>query len=156
MTTPHNGATSALDELRAAYHEQLNRLAAERDEARRNARRAQAQADVARADLASLQSRVAELLTAASRHLPDLRPLEAPATPAAEPAALESRPGEGPAEPDAAGDRDARPDVPATDVPPGDASGEIPTVEGRVVQAPDLPSGRPRTGRSKRRRIGAG
>ncbi|MFV2176921.1 hypothetical protein ACFHW2_09595 [Actinomadura sp. LOL_016] len=146
MTTPHNGATSALDELRAAYHEQLNRLAAERDEARRNARRAQAQADVARADLASLQSRVAELLAAASRHLPDLQPLEAPATPAAEPAALEPRTGEGPAEPD----------VPATDVPPRDASGEIPTVEGRVVQAPDLPSGRPRTGRSKRRRIGAG
>ena len=68
----HAGATSALDELRAAYHEQLTRLAAERDAARRQARRAQGQADVARADLASLKSRVAELLTAAARHLPEL------------------------------------------------------------------------------------
>jgi hypothetical protein len=68
----HAGATSALDELRAAYHEQLTRLAAERDAARRQARRAQGQADVARADLASLKSRVAELLIAAARHLPEL------------------------------------------------------------------------------------
>ncbi|MEV5828407.1 hypothetical protein AB0L25_22890 [Spirillospora sp. NPDC052242] len=138
MTTPHNGASSALDELRAAYHEQLNRLAAERDEARRNARRAQAQADVARADLASLKSRVAELLNAASRHLPDLQPLEAPP---AEPAALDV--------PGAGARDDARGDGPA-----GDSTGEIPTVEGRVVQAPDLPSARQRTARSKRRRIG--
>ncbi|RFS85671.1 hypothetical protein D0T12_11760 [Actinomadura spongiicola] len=77
-TTPHG---SALDELRAAYHEQLTRLAAERDAARRQARRAQAQADVARADLASLKSRVAELLNAAARHLPDLPAVEAPDAP---------------------------------------------------------------------------
>ncbi|MCP9971257.1 hypothetical protein LUX57_44090 [Actinomadura madurae] len=80
-TTPRPGATSALDELRAAYHEQLTRLAAERDAARRQARRAQAQADVARADLASLKSRVQELLNAAARHLPDLPAVEGPATP---------------------------------------------------------------------------
>ena len=77
-TTPQR---SALDELRAAYHEQLTRLAAERDAARRQARRAQAQADVARADLASLTSRVHELLNAAARHLPELPALEAPAAP---------------------------------------------------------------------------
>ncbi|TDB99023.1 hypothetical protein [Actinomadura sp. 7K534] len=70
---------NALDELRAAYHEQLTRLAAERDAARRQARRAQAQADVARADLASLRSSVQRLLNAAARHLPDLPPVEAPA-----------------------------------------------------------------------------
>lgn len=70
---------SALDELRAAYHEQLTQLAAERDAARRHARRAQAQADIARADLASLKSRVHELLSAAARHLPDLPAVEAPA-----------------------------------------------------------------------------
>lgn len=80
MTTSPQG--SALDELRAAYHQQLVRLAAERDAARRQARRAQAQADVARADLASLKSRVQELLNAAARHLPDL--------PAAETTALET------------------------------------------------------------------
>ncbi|SNR73934.1 hypothetical protein [Actinomadura mexicana] len=80
-TTPQTGGTSALDELRAAYHEQLTRLAAERDAARRQARRAQAQADVARADLASLRSRVGELLNAAARHLPDLPPVEGPDTP---------------------------------------------------------------------------
>ncbi|MFD0905854.1 hypothetical protein [Actinomadura sediminis] len=144
MTTPHNGASSALDELRAAYHEQLNRLAAERDEARRNARRAQAQADVARADLASLKSRVAELLNAASRHLPDLQPLEAPA---AGPAALDAPGG---------GGRDAAPAGAPSGDSTGDSTGEIPTVEGRVVQAPDLPSARPRTARPKRRRIGTG
>ncbi|MFG2086630.1 MULTISPECIES: hypothetical protein [unclassified Spirillospora] len=77
-TTPQGGA---LDELRAAYHEQLTRLAAERDAARRQARRAQAQADVARADLASLRSSVQDLLTAAARHLPDLPAPEAPAAP---------------------------------------------------------------------------
>ena len=77
-TTPQTGGTSALDDLRAAYHEQLTRLAAERDAARRQARRAQAQADVARSDLASLKSRVAELLNAAARHLPDLPPVEGP------------------------------------------------------------------------------
>jgi hypothetical protein len=81
MTTKQG---SALDELRAAYHEQLTQLAAERDAARRQARRAQARADVAEADLASLKSRVAELLNAAARHLPDLPAVEAP--PAAEPA----------------------------------------------------------------------
>lgn len=75
---PATRAPSALDELRAAYREQLNQLAAERDEARRQARRAKAQAAVARADLASLQSRVQELLAAAARHLPDL-PAVAPA-----------------------------------------------------------------------------
>ncbi|TDD80841.1 hypothetical protein [Actinomadura rubrisoli] len=83
--TPRGNDTakpSALDELRAAYHDQLTRLATERDEARRQARRAKAEADVARADLASLKSRVHELLTAASRHLPDLPALEAPAAPA--------------------------------------------------------------------------
>ncbi|MBE1534875.1 hypothetical protein [Actinomadura algeriensis] len=150
MTTPQNGAASALDELRAAYHEQLNRLAAERDEARRNARRAQAQADVARADLASLQSRVNELLTAASRHLPDLRPPEAPEGRAAEPAPLEAGTGEGRAD-------QAPYEAPAeADAPAGDASGEIPTVEGRVVRAPEPPPGRPRTGRSRRPRIGTG
>lgn len=74
MTTSPQG--SALDELRAAYHQQLVRLAAERDAARRQARRAQAQADVARADLASLKSKVQELLNAAARHLPDLPPVE--------------------------------------------------------------------------------
>ncbi|WP_141577437.1 hypothetical protein [Actinomadura sp. WMMA1423] len=80
-TNPQPGGTSALDDLRAAYHEQLTRLAAERDAARRQARRAQAQADVARADLASLKSRVGELLNAAARHLPDLPPVEGPDTP---------------------------------------------------------------------------
>ncbi|TDC52046.1 hypothetical protein E1281_19585 [Actinomadura sp. KC345] len=79
MTTSPQG--NALDELRAAYHEQLVRLAAERDAARRQARRAQAQADVARADLASLTSRVHELLHAAARHLPDLPAVEAPSAP---------------------------------------------------------------------------
>ncbi|QKG26144.1 hypothetical protein [Actinomadura verrucosospora] len=83
-------APSALDELRAAYREQLNQLAAERDEARRQARRAKAQAAVARADLASLQSRVHELLTAAARHLPDLPAVEAADRPA-EVAAAASR-----------------------------------------------------------------
>ncbi|MEU8796964.1 hypothetical protein [Spirillospora sp. NPDC048819] len=79
MTTASQG--SALDELRAAYHEQLTRLAEERDAARRQARRAQAQADVAQADLASLKSSVRELLTAAARHLPDLPAPDAPAAP---------------------------------------------------------------------------
>ncbi|TYK48239.1 hypothetical protein [Actinomadura decatromicini] len=79
-TTPQR---SALDELRAAYHEQLTRLAAERDAAHRQARRAQAQADVARADLASLKSSVQELLAAAARHLPDLEPGGPPELPAA-------------------------------------------------------------------------
>ncbi|TDE39404.1 hypothetical protein [Actinomadura sp. 6K520] len=78
MSTSPQG--SALDELRAAYQEQLTRLAAERDAARRQARRAQAQADVARADLASLRSSVQQLLDAAARHLPGLAPGEAPAT----------------------------------------------------------------------------
>ncbi|MFG1854708.1 hypothetical protein [Actinomadura geliboluensis] len=77
-TTPTEGGRSALDELRDAYHEQLNRLAAERDAARRQARIAQAQADVARADLASLTARVHELLAAAARHLPDLPAAEGP------------------------------------------------------------------------------
>ncbi|HLV73231.1 hypothetical protein FHX41_4128 [Actinomadura hallensis] len=70
---------SALEELRAAYHEQLVRLAAERDAARRQARIAQAQADVARADLASLKSSVRHLLNLAARHLPDLEPVDPPA-----------------------------------------------------------------------------
>ncbi|MEU6752639.1 hypothetical protein ABZ914_41010 [Spirillospora sp. NPDC046719] len=85
---PAGRAPSALDELRAAYREQLNQLAAERDEARRQARRAKAQAAVARADLASLQSRVQELLAAAARHLPDLPAVE----PAERPAEIESAP----------------------------------------------------------------
>ncbi|MEV0662132.1 hypothetical protein ACIBI3_12530 [Actinomadura luteofluorescens] len=89
-TNPQPGRTSALDELRAVYHEQLTRLAAERDAARRQARRAQAQADVARADLASLKSRVGELLNAAARHLPDLPPVEGPDTPEL-PSAQEAR-----------------------------------------------------------------
>lgn len=80
-TTPQANKPNALDELRAAYHEQLTQLATERDAARRQARRAQAQADVARADLASLKSRVHQLLNAAARHLPELPALEAPATP---------------------------------------------------------------------------
>ncbi|XRQ03554.1 hypothetical protein ACN3XK_44130 [Actinomadura welshii] len=75
-TTPQG---SALDELQAAYHEQLTRLAAERDAARRQARIAQARADVALADLASLKSSVQHLLNAAARHLPDLPAVEAPA-----------------------------------------------------------------------------
>ncbi|MBO2464382.1 hypothetical protein [Actinomadura violacea] len=94
-------APSALDELRAAYREQLNQLAAERDEARRQARRAKAQAAVARADLASLQSRVHELLTAAARHLPDLPAVEAADRPAeigAAPAASRAIPSPAPAE----------------------------------------------------------
>ncbi|MGH3241885.1 MAG: hypothetical protein ACRDNL_16040 [Spirillospora sp.] len=82
MTTTPQG--SALDELRAAYHEQLNRLATERDAARRQARMAQAQADVARADLASLTSRVHELLSAAARHLPDLPAVEGAKGPVAQ------------------------------------------------------------------------
>jgi hypothetical protein len=104
-TTPRPGGTSALDELRAAYHEQLTRLAAERDAARRQARRAQAQADIARADLASLKSRVQELLNAAARHLPDLPPVEDPATPEIR-AAEESRalPAAGPDAPSGKGD----------------------------------------------------
>lgn len=98
-TNPQPGRTSALDELRAVYHEQLTRLAAERDAARRQARRAQAQADVARADLASLKSRVGELLNAAARHLPDLPPMEGPDTPEL-PAAQEGRALPAPADPD--------------------------------------------------------
>ncbi|KAB2367136.1 hypothetical protein [Actinomadura montaniterrae] len=101
---PGTRAPSALDELRAAYREQLNQLAAERDEARRQARRAKAQADVARADLASLKSRVQELLAAAARHLPDLpaveaadRPAEIEAAPAAS-AASRALPAPAPAE----------------------------------------------------------
>ncbi|MUN40035.1 hypothetical protein [Actinomadura litoris] len=89
-TTPQGsetGGRSALEELRAAYHDQLTQLAAERDEARRQARRARNEAAVARADLASLTSRVQELLAAAARHLPDLPALEAPAGP---PRALEA------------------------------------------------------------------
>ncbi|WUH96787.1 hypothetical protein OHR68_24860 [Spirillospora sp. NBC_00431] len=82
MTTTPQG--SALDELRAAYHEQLIRLATERDAARRQARMAQAQADVARADLASLTSRVHELLNAAARHLPDLPAVESSKGPVAQ------------------------------------------------------------------------
>ncbi|MFC4906419.1 hypothetical protein [Actinomadura gamaensis] len=54
--------SSTLDELKAAYQAQLAHLAAERDEARRQARRAKAEADVARANLASLQARVERLL----------------------------------------------------------------------------------------------
>ncbi|WP_157429562.1 hypothetical protein [Actinomadura oligospora] len=57
-----SSATSSLDELKAAYQAQLAHLAAERDEARRQARRAKAEADVARANLASLQARVDRLL----------------------------------------------------------------------------------------------
>lgn len=110
MTTTPQG--SALDELRAAYHEQLTQLAAERDAARRQARRAQAQADVARADLASLQSRVAELLNAAARHLPDLPALEAPKSREAPeaPAAPELPPGRRalPAAAEASGERSPR------------------------------------------------
>ncbi|MFI0368385.1 hypothetical protein ACH35V_10910 [Actinomadura sp. 1N219] len=100
MTTIPQG--SALDELRAAYHEQLTQLATERDAARRQARRAQAQADVARADLASLQSRVHELLNAAARHLPDLPAVEGPVAQRALPAAS------GSADPDQPGERPAR------------------------------------------------
>ncbi|MEW2359180.1 hypothetical protein [Spirillospora sp. NPDC029432] len=59
-----------LDELRAAYQAHLAQLARERDEARREARRAKAEAAVARADLASLTARVNELLSAAAAHLP--------------------------------------------------------------------------------------
>jgi hypothetical protein len=115
-TTPQPGGTSALDDLRAAYHEQLDRLAAERDAARRQARRAQAQADVARADLASLKSRVHELLNAAARHLPELPAVEGPAAPelrAAEgsralPAAAHAPDPDTPPAKNDAGDRSAR------------------------------------------------
>ncbi|MDL4818967.1 hypothetical protein [Actinomadura opuntiae] len=86
---PGTRTPSALDELRAAYREQLNQLAAERDEARRQARRAKAQAAVARADLASLKSQVQVLLSAAARHLPDLPAVE----PAARPAEVEAASG---------------------------------------------------------------
>ncbi|QXJ24969.1 hypothetical protein AGRA3207_006390 [Actinomadura graeca] len=88
--TPHGNGTggcTALDELRAAYHAQLTQLAGERDEARRQARRAKDDAAVARAELASLTDRVRDLLNAAARHLPDLPAIEAPAAPAALPAA---------------------------------------------------------------------
>ncbi|MFI0485888.1 hypothetical protein [Actinomadura sp. 9N215] len=101
-TTPQG---SALDELRAAYHEQLNRLAAERDAARRQARMAQAQADVARADLASLTSRVHELLNAAARHLPDLPAVEASKGPVAQRALP---PASGDSEAGKSGERPAR------------------------------------------------
>ncbi|MFC5754792.1 hypothetical protein [Actinomadura rugatobispora] len=63
-------SSETLDALRAAYQAQLSQLASERDEARRQARRAKAEADVARADLASLTARVNELLSAAASHLP--------------------------------------------------------------------------------------
>ncbi|TDC64653.1 hypothetical protein E1200_19875 [Actinomadura sp. GC306] len=99
-----NPEGSALDELRAAYHEQLTRLAAERDAARRQARRAQAQADVARADLASLRSSVERLLTAAARHLPDLPQVEAPDTGSHEGRELPPERRALPAAPDAAKD----------------------------------------------------
>jgi chromosome segregation ATPase len=68
----HGVSTSSetLEALRAAYQAQLAQLASERDEARREARRAKAEADVARADLASLTARVHELLSAAAHHLP--------------------------------------------------------------------------------------
>ncbi|MEV5571543.1 hypothetical protein AB0L06_15950 [Spirillospora sp. NPDC052269] len=60
--TASSSAKSSLDELKAAYQAQLAHLASERDEARRQARRAKAEADVARANLASLQARVDRLL----------------------------------------------------------------------------------------------
>ncbi|MFC6885374.1 MULTISPECIES: hypothetical protein [Actinomadura] len=84
----HGGAMDSLRELQAAYRVQLAQLATERDEARRAARRAKAEADVARADLASLKSRVHELLTAASMHLPAL---EAPEAAPGRPALTEAR-----------------------------------------------------------------
>ncbi|HEY8480132.1 MAG TPA: hypothetical protein VIL71_09910 [Spirillospora sp.] len=83
---------SALEELRAAYHEQLVLLAAERDAARRQARIAQAQADVARAELASLKASVQRLLNAAARHLPDLEPVEETPAPSELPAGRRALP----------------------------------------------------------------
>jgi uncharacterized coiled-coil DUF342 family protein len=68
MTVTHDASTD-LSELRAAYQAQLVQLTAERDEARRAARRAKDEAATARADLASLQARVRELLGAASTRL---------------------------------------------------------------------------------------
>ncbi|GAA4157195.1 hypothetical protein [Actinomadura keratinilytica] len=82
-------ATASLEELRAVYRARIDQLAAERDEARREAHRAKEEAYVARANLASLTARVQELLAAAARHLPDLAvdgPDDAPA--------LEGRTGE--------------------------------------------------------------
>ncbi|MEU6035489.1 hypothetical protein ABZ801_08755 [Actinomadura sp. NPDC047616] len=63
---------ASLEELRAVYRARIDQLAAERDEARRQAHRAKEEAYVARANLASLTARVQELLAAAARHLPDL------------------------------------------------------------------------------------
>ncbi|MBO2446705.1 hypothetical protein J4573_06360 [Actinomadura barringtoniae] len=68
MTVTHDESTD-LSELRAAYQAQLVRLTAERDEARRAERRARDDAATARADLASLQDRVRDLLGAAATRL---------------------------------------------------------------------------------------
>ncbi|MGI5168283.1 hypothetical protein ACQEU3_28430 [Spirillospora sp. CA-253888] len=62
-------STGTLDELRAAYRAQLDQLAAERDEARLQARKAKAAAYNAQADLASLKARVQELLGAVAAQL---------------------------------------------------------------------------------------
>ncbi|GAA2575319.1 hypothetical protein SMC26_30830 [Actinomadura fulvescens] len=67
MTVMHDAGT--LSELRAAYQAQLAQLAAERDEARRQARRAKDEAASARADLASLRADVSQLLGAAASQL---------------------------------------------------------------------------------------
>ncbi|MFI6522857.1 hypothetical protein ACIBF1_45395 [Spirillospora sp. NPDC050679] len=62
-------STGTLEELRAAYRAQLDQLAAERDEARLQARKAKAAAYNAQADLASLKARVQELLKAVAAQL---------------------------------------------------------------------------------------
>ncbi|WP_131743223.1 hypothetical protein [Actinomadura roseirufa] len=133
---------TALDELRTAYQEQLKQLATERDQARRQARRAKAERDVARADLADLRTRVHDLLTAASRHLPGL---PAPETP--EPA---------PARPVASGARrpepGRRPDRPDLDKHRGTATAGAERGEADKRRNPDRRS--PRGG--KRRAVRAG
>jgi hypothetical protein len=97
-----SSAASPLDELKAAYQAQLAHRAAERDEARRQARRAKAEADVARANLASLQARVDRLLgtvrdqlglpVGTDADLAQKRPADAAGPAGAQPAAKAERP----------------------------------------------------------------
>ncbi|MQY02859.1 hypothetical protein [Actinomadura macrotermitis] len=65
MTVDQSMGRTSLDELRAAYQARLDQIAAERDEALRQARRARAEAVTARADLATINTKLQELLKVA-------------------------------------------------------------------------------------------
>ncbi|WP_019634040.1 hypothetical protein [Actinomadura atramentaria] len=64
------GEARGLDELQAVYREQIARLRSERDEARRQALAAKADASVARADLARVAAKVEELVRVAEAPAP--------------------------------------------------------------------------------------